>query len=247
MAQARWATWQHACGMFALLSALAQQAHAAAVARPLTTAAARQTAHRLVPGADALHRCSVTDLLERHCVGAGFHQALVGWCSRNFVLCGRRRRPADKRRRASEVLHKSGRDLERFLYVYELPSELNVDRQALPTYWHDEQYDCELPPCCSHVSGEGMGYSCSRRSVAPCDSCVCLGTGARAAALFLGCQYASCCLALGNALQVSCFCCARDGKDAQQSAAAAHHVSTGFCARCAIAYTLHVYRMIACQ
>ena len=62
MAQARWATLQHACGIVALLSALAQQAHGTALARPLTTAAARQTAHRLIPGADAaLYRCSVTD------------------------------------------------------------------------------------------------------------------------------------------------------------------------------------------
>ena len=58
---------------------------------------------------------------------------------------GRRRRPADKRRRASEVLREGGGELEPFLYVYELPPELNTDRQALPTYWHDKQYDCELP------------------------------------------------------------------------------------------------------
>lgn len=58
--------WQHACGVVALVSALAQQAHSAAVARPLTTAAARQTAHRLVPGADAaIHRYLVADLTQR--------------------------------------------------------------------------------------------------------------------------------------------------------------------------------------
>lgn len=32
---------------------------------------------------------------------------------------------------------------QQFLYVYELPEELNVAHQALPTYWHDQQYDCE--------------------------------------------------------------------------------------------------------
>ena len=47
------------------------------------------------------------------------------------------------------MLREGGRELEPFLYVYELPPELNVGRQALPTYWHDEQYDCELPYCCT--------------------------------------------------------------------------------------------------
>ena len=47
------------------------------------------------------------------------------------------------------MLREGGRELEPFLYIYELPPELNMDRQALPTYWHDEQYDCELPLSCT--------------------------------------------------------------------------------------------------
>ena len=57
----------------------------------------------------------------------------------------RGRRLAERRRRVAEA-EPGGEPRRPFLYVYELPAELNVDRQALPTAWHDQQYDCAAPP-----------------------------------------------------------------------------------------------------
>ena len=176
MAHAQVTAVLRALAALLLLSALPEQLHGAPLARSgrAFASSTRHTAHKLASRKEApAHRrapASPLSSVSGECIS---HNTVVTirLCFKTRTSCESKaffkrltdvcqhRRPAGLRRKASEVDLSTPAGEQQFLYVYELPEELNVAHQALPTYWHDQQYDCERTAICYQYTG----FVCLRR------------------------------------------------------------------------------------